>query len=73
MKGLMIENKSNLYCIEAEDNKIYSATARGKFKNDNLTPVVGDYVEFEIISDNSEMAVIENIEERKNYIKRPRM
>lgn len=73
MKGLIIENKSNLYFIEAEDNKIYSATARGKFKNDNLTPVVGDYVEFEIISDNSEMAVIENIEERKNYIKRPRM
>ncbi len=65
MKGLIIENKSNLYFIEAEDNKIYSATARGKFKNDNLTPVVGDYVEFEIISDNSEMAVIENIEERK--------
>lgn len=73
MKGLIIENKSNLYFIEAEDNKIYSATARGKFKNDNLTPVVGDYVEFEIISDNSETAVIENIEERKNYIKRPRM
>ena len=31
MQGLIIENISNLYKIEAEDKQIYEATARGKF------------------------------------------
>lgn len=41
MQGIIIGNIANLYKIEYQD-KIYDATARGKFKNDNITPVVGD-------------------------------
>ena len=44
MQGIIIENISNLYRIKAE-NKIYEATARGKFKQNEITPVVGDNVE----------------------------
>lgn len=72
MEGLIIENKSNLYKIKI-DNQEYIATARGKLKNDNLTPVVGDIVKFTILDQNKQTAVIEEIKERKTYIKRPKL
>ncbi len=72
MQGRIIENISNLYKIKAE-NKIYEATARGKFKNEEITPVVGDTVQIEITDEQKNKAVIEKIDERKTYIKRPKM
>ena len=72
MQGIIIENISNLYSIKAE-NKIYEATARGKFKQNEITPVVGDNVEFEILDEENRKAVIEEIQERKVYIKRPKL
>ena len=73
MQGLIIENKSNLYTIEAENLKKYTATARGRFKSENLTPVVGDVVDISIVHEEKNEAVIEKVEERKVYIKRPKM
>ena len=64
MHGIIIENISNLYRIKAE-NKIYEATARGKFKQNEITPVVGDNVEIEILDEENRKAVIEEIGERK--------
>lgn len=72
MHGIIIENISNLYRIKAE-NKIYEATARGKFKQNEITPVVGDNVEIEILDEENRKAVIEEIGERKVYIKRPKL
>lgn len=72
MQGRIIETISNLYKIKAE-NKIYEATARGKFKNEEITPVVGDTVQIEITDEQKNKAVIEKIDERKTYIKRPKM
>ena len=72
MEGLIIENRANLYKIKT-DNEEYIATARGKLKNDNLTPVVGDIVKFNILDENKQTAVIEEINERKTYIKRPKL
>lgn len=72
MQGIIIENISNLYRIKAE-NKIYEATARGKFKQNEIIPVVGDNVEFEILDEENRKAVIEEIGERKVYIKRPKL
>ena len=72
MQGFIIENISNLYQIK-NDNKVYEATARGKFKKDEITPVVGDFVQFEIVDEENKKAVITEIEERKVYIKRPKL
>ena len=72
MIGKIIENISNLYKIEAEQ-EIYEATARGKFKNENQTPVVGDNVEIVITDKEKNIAVIEKILPRKVYIKRPKL
>lgn len=72
MQGLIIENISNLYRIETEKG-IYEANARGKFKKEEITPVVGDKVEIQILDKENKKAVIEEIQERTTYIKRPKM
>lgn len=72
MQGLIIENKANLYKVKTS-KKEYTATARGKFKNDNFTPVVGDIVEISVLDEEKSTAVIENVQNRKTYIKRPKI
>lgn len=72
MQGLIIGNIANLYKIKV-NSKIYNATARGRFKQDQTTPVVGDLVEIQIIDEEKEEAVIEKINPRKTYIKRPKV
>lgn len=72
MQGLIVENISNLYKIKVS-NQIYEATARGKFKKEEIIPVVGDIVELEIIDNENKKAVIEAIENRKVYVKRPKL
>ena len=72
-KGIVISNISNLYNVEIENNKIYSCNARGKFKNNEISPVAGDRVKIEIVDEEKKIGVIEEIEERKNFVKRPKM
>lgn len=72
MQGLIIGNIANLYKIKF-NKKIYNATARGRFKKDETTPVVGDLVDIQIIDEEKQEAVIEKIHERKSYIKRPKV
>lgn len=74
MKGIIIENISNLYQVKSfENDNIYESIARGKFKKEEITPVVGDRVEISIIDEKEKKAVIEKIEERTVYIKRPKL
>ena len=47
MEGIIIGNISNTYKIETTE-KIYVAYARGKFKNRDIKPLVGDRVEIEV-------------------------
>ena len=72
MQGLIVENISNMYKVKAED-KIYESTARRKFKKEDITPVVGDMVELEIIDETNRKAVIKEIKNRTVYIKRPKL
>lgn len=72
MQGLIIGNIANLYKIKF-NKKIYNATARGRFKKDETTPVVGDLVDIQIIDEEKQEAVIEKIYDRKSYIKRPKV
>ena len=72
MQGLIVENISNLYKVKTDD-KIYETTARGKFKKDEISPVVGDFVDITVTDEEKNIAVIERIEERKVYIKRPKL
>ena len=75
MQGLIIENVSNLYKIKADvDGNIYDATARGKFKQEGVTPLVGDIVDFDVLKDKNEIeAVINEIKPRTTELKRPKV
>jgi len=72
MQGIIIGNISNTYKIKTE-NKEYEAYARGKFKNEEIKPLVGDKVEIQVTDDIKKFAIIEQILPRKNEIKRPKM
>ena len=52
MEGLIIKNISNDYVVKTKDN-VYTCKARGKFRNQNISPLVGDIVD---------------IDEKNNYI-----
>lgn len=65
MEGLIIKNISNDYLVKSNDN-IYLCKARGKFRKDNITPLVGDKVIFD--KDNN---YILEIKKRKNHLIRP--
>ena len=47
LEGIVLSNKSNLYKVE-HNNEIYDCLARGKIKSEDISPVAGDLVEFEI-------------------------
>lgn len=72
MQGIIIGNISNIYKVKTEQG-IYDSYARGKLKNEEITPVVGDNVEIQITDEEKKTAIIEKIQLRKNYIKRPKM
>ena len=72
MQGIIIGNISNTYNIETSEKK-YVAYARGKFKNQDIKPLVGDKVEIEITDEEKNEAIIEEIQQRKNEIKRPKI
>lgn len=73
LRGIIISNISDLYHIETEDGVIYTCNARGKFKNAEISPVAGDLVEIEVTDEEKIAGVINKIENRVNYIKRPKM
>lgn len=72
LKGQIISNISNLYQVEVE-NKIVECTPRGKMKQGEISPVVGDYVEIEELENENNKGVICNILDRNMYSKRPKM
>lgn len=63
--GRIVRQISNLYTV-LSDNKTFDCRARGKFRNDALTPLVGDFVTFD-----DETKYILDIKKRKNEMGRP--
>ncbi len=67
-KGIIVKGIGGFYYIEVA-NTVYECKARGKFRNVNITPLVGDIVDISV-NDNSENT-IDKIYDRKNYLQRP--
>ena len=75
VKGTIIKGIAGFYYVEA-DQTIYECKARGKFRNQNIIPVIGDNVlislkEEENSNDRYLEGTIEEILERKNSLIRP--
>ena len=65
MQGRIIKNISNDYTVDTGSIK-YICKPRGRFRNDNLTPLVGDIVEID-----EKNNYILSIHPRKNELIRP--
>lgn len=65
MNGIITKNISDLYIVESNNN-IYKCKAKGVFRKDKITPLVGDKV---IIDENKN--IITKVLERKNELIRP--
>ena len=70
--GLIIKNISNKYTVKI-GNEEFETIARGKFKNEEISPVVGDYVKISNIDKEKKIGIIEEIEKRNVFIKRPKL
>lgn len=65
MEGIIIKNQSNNYTVRTK-NGIYVCKPRGKFRQEGITPLVGDTVVFDDIN-----KYILEIKPRKNSLIRP--
>ena len=65
MDGIIVKIISNLYSVKCEDG-IHECRARGKFRNEDITPLVGDKVTIDPVNN-----YILEIKNRRNELKRP--
>ncbi len=68
MVGKIVKAISGFYYIEYE-NTVYECRAKGILKKNNISPLVGDFAEFEIIGENKGNLV--KVVNRKNLLIRP--
>ncbi len=65
VKGLIIKVNSDTFTIKT-DNDIFDTKARGKFRHDQIKPLVGDYCLVD-----KDKKIVEKIENRRNFLMRP--
>lgn len=76
MQGTIIKGIAGFYYVKVED-EVYECKARGKFRNEGITPLIGDAVAIEVDYDNQDthynykQGHIVEIFERKNKLVRP--
>ena len=68
MHGMIIKAIGGLYTVESSEG-IYECKARGSFRKQNVSPVCGDQVDFELEKDGS--GVIASIDKRRSLLIRP--
>ncbi len=68
MFGIILKALSGFYYVEV-DGVVYECRARGSFRKSGISPLVGDRVQIERVSDGE--GVINDILPRKNAVKRP--
>ncbi len=68
VKGSIIKALSGFYYVKTENN-IVTTRARGKFRYQKITPLVGDWVE--VILQDDTVGALDHILDRKNTFERP--
>ncbi len=71
MTGRILKGVGGFYYVLDVNEKTHECKARGRFRNDGMTPLPGDFVRFSISEGCS--GLIEEILPRKNELKRPRV
>lgn len=68
--GRLIKGIGGFYYVHVED-QVFECKARGLFRKKKITPLVGDYVEIDVLDRENKKGVIEDIKSRKNELIRP--
>ena len=71
MDGRIVKALSGFYYVRTDHNRLYECKAKGSFRNDNITPLVGDQVRFDVISEDDRTGNVVEILPRKNSLIRP--
>lgn len=72
MKGKIIKAISGFYYVKCED-EVYECKARGIFKKEGLSPLVGDNVEFDLLDEIKKTGNIIKIFNRTSTLFRPKV
>ena len=67
--GIIMKALSGFYYVDPGDGSLTACRARGKFRHQRITPLVGDRVEFTKLEDGSGM--VDEILSRRNEFSRP--
>lgn len=69
MIGIIVKGIAGFYYVKTDDGTVYQSKARGIFKKEKTTPMIGDKVEITVLPDGD--AVVDRIFPRKNEFIRP--
>lgn len=69
MTGIIVKGIAGFYYVKAENGKVYECKARGIFKKDGITPMIGDRVSITVLTEDE--AVVDSIAPRRNEFIRP--
>lgn len=70
MQGVVIKAISGFYYVKTDDNRIIECKAKGAFRNEGISPLVGDRVEFDFKDDDAH-GILKSVIGRKNALYRP--
>lgn len=68
VKGIIVKGLGGLYDVKTDGGEVISCKAKGAFRHEKMTPYAGDRV---VLKKSDKGVVVEEIEERKNYLIRP--
>lgn len=71
MEGKIVKALSGFYYVRTANKALYECKAKGAFRNENITPLVGDDVTFDVISEFEKTGNVTDIKPRKNSLIRP--
>ena len=70
IEGRIIKGIGGFYYIETEKG-LYECRARGIFRKNKITPLVGDFVKISVVDEDNKKGVVVEIQERKTELVRP--
>ena len=71
MQGKIIKGIAGFYYVHVVESGLYECKAKGVFRKEKIKPLVGDYVEIDVLDDNQKKGNIVDILERENELIRP--
>ncbi len=71
MRGRIVKGIAGFYYVETMDECVYECKAKGIFRKSGIKPIVGDYVEIEVIDREKALGNISDVLPRTNSLYRP--